>query len=169
LWRCKALPSALLAAWRVLENKIATRVNLKRRGVVVENSLCGLCGKVEESSSHLFSICDFTWRVWCLFFEWLDMSFVINKDPLVNFLQFRMCSASDVVNDVWRAIWVGVVSEIWRHRNSVTFDRGVVDALEVFTLVQVNVWSWIYAKSRCISFTYSNWVMNPVDCMMLVV
>jgi len=46
-----------------------------------------------------------------------------------------------VVNDIWGAIWVGVVSGIWRHRNSVTFDRDMVDALEVFALVQVNVWS----------------------------
>nr|AGV40517.1 hypothetical protein [Phaseolus vulgaris] len=91
-------------------------------------------GRVVQSS--LFSICEFTWRVWCLCFEWLGVSFVIHKDPLVNFQQFRLCSASDVVNDVCGAIWVGVVSGIWRHRNSVTFDRGVVDALKVFARVQ---------------------------------
>jgi len=33
---------------------------------------------------------------------------------------------------------------------------GVVDALEVFVLVQVKVWSWIYAKSHCASFGYFN-------------
>jgi len=43
------LPSALVTVWRVMENKIAIRVNLERRGVVVENLVCG---KVEESSSH---------------------------------------------------------------------------------------------------------------------
>ncbi|XP_068472346.1 uncharacterized protein [Phaseolus vulgaris] len=46
LWRCKALPSALFTAWRVIENKVATR--------------------------------------------------------------FRLSQASDSVNDVWGAIWVGV-------------------------------------------------------------
>jgi len=162
------LPSALITAWRVMENKITTRVNLERRGVVVENSLCCLCGKVEESSSHLFPVCNFVWRVWSLCFEWLGVSFVIHKDPMANFLQFRLCQVSDSVNDVWGAIWVGVVSGIWKHRNSVIFDRGVANALEVFQLVQVKVWSWIYAKSRCASFVYSNWVLNPLTCMRLV-
>jgi len=70
LWRCKALPSALFTAERVMQNKIATRVGLERRGVLVENSLCCVCGKEKESSSHLFSICCFAWCVWSLCFEW---------------------------------------------------------------------------------------------------
>jgi len=31
-WKIKALPSAQVAAWRVIENKVACRVNLERRG-----------------------------------------------------------------------------------------------------------------------------------------
>ena len=45
LWRCKVAPSVLFTAWRVLENRIATRANLVRRGVVVDCSLCCLCEK----------------------------------------------------------------------------------------------------------------------------
>jgi len=29
LWRSKAIPSAMVLAWRVMENKLATRVNLR--------------------------------------------------------------------------------------------------------------------------------------------
>jgi len=40
-WRSKVVPSALVSAfvstWRVLENKIATRANLERRGIAVES------------------------------------------------------------------------------------------------------------------------------------
>jgi len=137
LWRCKALPSALFIAWRVMENKIATRGSLVRRGVVVENSLCCLCGKEEESFSHLFFVCDFAWRVWSLCFTWLGVPFVFHKDPKTNFFQFRRCQASTSEDVVWGTIWVGVVSEIWKHRNSVIFNRGVADAVEVFALVPI--------------------------------
>jgi len=41
-WKCKALPSTQVTAWRVLTNKIATMANLERHGIVVE-SLCVVC------------------------------------------------------------------------------------------------------------------------------
>ncbi|XP_068467092.1 uncharacterized protein [Phaseolus vulgaris] len=59
LWSCKVVPSALVTAWRVLGNKIATRAYLERRGVLVESSMCCLCGKEEGSYRHLFFECSF--------------------------------------------------------------------------------------------------------------
>jgi len=44
VWRCKALPSAQVTAWRVLSNKITIRTNLEMCGVVVESLLCSLWG-----------------------------------------------------------------------------------------------------------------------------
>ena len=96
------------------------------------------------------------------------MSSVIHKDPKSNFSQFRMSQASVSVNEVWSTIWIGIVSEIWNIRNSVIFNSGVADVSEVFASVQVKVWSWIHAKSRFSYFPYSSWVLNPMDCIRLI-
>jgi len=169
LWRCKTLPFALLTTWRVLENRIVTTINLERQGIVVDNLLCCLCGKDDESHCHLFFDCRFDWLVWCLCFEWLGVTFVIHSDPVSNFIQFGMCNASGQVNEFWRVIWVGVVSEIWKHRNNVIFNWRKVDVSEVFVMVQVKVWSLIYSKSRFMMFSYSNWCLDPVVCMRLTI
>ena len=66
-----------------------------------------LCGKEEELYRHLFFNCDFVWRVWCLCFEWLRLSFVSHNDPKSNFAQFRMNTLFDLINEVWNTIWVG--------------------------------------------------------------
>ena len=168
LWRCKVVPSALFTAWRVLENKITIRVNLERRGVMVENALCCLCGKEEESYCHLFFDCSFAWRVWCFCYKWLGVSFVSHIDPMSNFAQFKMSQSLDSVNVVWSTIWVGVVSEIWNHKNFIIFKRGVTDVSEMFAMVQVNVWFWISAKSRSASFSYPYWCLEPLACMRIV-
>jgi len=78
-----------------------------------------------------------------------------------------MSQASESVNDVWSAIWVSIVSEIWKHRNSIIFNRGVIDVSEVFASMQVKVWSWFVAKSNSVYFPYSSWVLNPLACMRL--
>ena len=168
LWRCKAIPSTLFITWRVLENKIATRINLKRRGVMVENALCCLCGKEEESYRHLFFDCSFAWRVWCLCYKWLGVSLVSHIDPKSNFAHLWMSQSSELINIVWSTIWVGVVSEFWNHMNLIIFKRGVTDVLKVFAMVQVKVWSWISAKSRSASFLYSDWCLEPSACMRMV-
>jgi len=56
-WKIKVLPSAQITTWRVIENKIATRVNLERHCVAVKSNLCCLCEVLEESTSHLFFGC----------------------------------------------------------------------------------------------------------------
>jgi len=132
-WRSKALPSALVTTWRVLENKLATRVNLGK--CVVESSLCSLCRVEKESNSHLFFESSFLWLVWSRCFTWLGVQFVSHNDQLLNFSQFRLSNASASVNEVWGVIWTAVVSELWKHRNNVIFEWGVVDGLEVVALV----------------------------------
>jgi len=56
-WRIKAQPSMQLTAWRVLEDKIASKSSLVKRGIRVESSACSICGEGEETTSYLFCTC----------------------------------------------------------------------------------------------------------------
>jgi len=53
-WKSKALPSAQSFAWKLVKNKVTTKVNLDERGVKLANMLCVMCGKEGESITHLF-------------------------------------------------------------------------------------------------------------------
>jgi len=64
LWMSKALPKVLTMAWRVLLERLPTRVNLSRRGVTVSTSNCALCHGWEESNQHLFLECKISYQVW---------------------------------------------------------------------------------------------------------
>jgi len=63
-WRIKAQPLAHLTAWWVLEDKIATKENLVKRGISMENIICSMCGEEEETTSHIFGTCRVAWLVW---------------------------------------------------------------------------------------------------------
>lgn len=62
-WRIEAQPSAHLIAWRVLEDEIATKVNMTSRRILLESSICSMCGEEAETTSHLFCTCKIAWLV----------------------------------------------------------------------------------------------------------
>ena len=43
-WKCKVVPATQVTAWRVLENKLATKGNLKKRRIRVVSPVCVFCG-----------------------------------------------------------------------------------------------------------------------------
>jgi len=97
-WGIKALPSIHVTTWRVLENKIASKVNLVRRGVVVDSIFCCFCGLKEESTNHLFFGCRISCLVWNLWLAWLGLVSVAPQDSYSHFLQFNICNALESVN-----------------------------------------------------------------------
>ena len=56
-WKILALPSIHITALRVLENKIATKVNLARREITVDSTVCCFYKEKEETTSRLFFEC----------------------------------------------------------------------------------------------------------------
>jgi len=65
------------------------------------------------------------------------------------------------VNSVLGSVWIAVVREIWNHRNKIIFKGGVVDHLEIFSLAQLNVWTWVTSKILAAQFSFSDWCLAP--------
>jgi len=64
LWGLKIAPSAIICAWRLLFDRLPTRVNLARREIQVGNMCCPLCSGDIETAQHLFSTCRVAQNIW---------------------------------------------------------------------------------------------------------
>ena len=168
LWQARAMPKALITAWRILLGRIPTSVNLLRRGVAVNSSICVLCRESEETSQHLFWECSFAQRVWSLCFRWIGVLFVQHKDLRCNFENFYLVHMSIKQNQVWKGMWVAIVRCIWEKRNSVIFKQGVPDAEEIFQMAQLHTWFWLKHRMCSFSYAFSNWHLNPSQCLQSV-
>nr|GFA58575.1 RNA-directed DNA polymerase, eukaryota [Tanacetum cinerariifolium] len=60
-------------AWRAWLDHISTRSNLFRRGVVLDSSLCPLCGLVPEDIHHVLFRCDTAKLVFRRIYRWWDL------------------------------------------------------------------------------------------------
>jgi len=152
LWKTKAFPNVIVTAWRVLLDRIPTRVSLSRKGLMMESTLCAMCLHKEESCQHIFLECKYTQRVWSLCFKWIGISFVQQNDLNLHFMSFYLSNASKKLNLVWKGVWASVIRCIWDQWNLIVFKKGLVDAEEVFQKAQLKSWFWMRHKVH--SFTY---------------
>lgn len=79
IWKIPT-PSKIIAfSWKLLRNRIPTRVNLMHRGIVANDGTlnCVHCIGPAENVLHLFLFCDFALRVWKAIFRWLGIVIVM--------------------------------------------------------------------------------------------
>jgi len=168
LWKAKALPNVLTTTWRVLLDKIPSRMCLRRREVLVTTTLCGMCGVKDESSKHLFLGCKHALSVWSLCFIWIDILFVQHNVLKCHFENFHLVQVSNKQNLVWKGLWTSIVWSIWEQGNNVIFKQGIVDVEEIFHKAQLKSWLWLWLKHKVPSYNFSfvDWVLNPLPCIM---
>jgi len=124
LWHKDVPLKVVLFAWCLFRDRLPTKDNLHRRGVLDrESRLCVAgCGSI-ESSHHLFLHCNIFGVVWYFIYRWLGISAVIPTQVSDHFNQFSVsggiaktrCSISQV-------IWFATVWEIWKERNNRHFN-----------------------------------------------
>jgi len=73
IWKCPAPSKVIAFLWKLLHDRIPTKVNLfNRHALLPESSLvCVFCEECLETSNHLFIHCGYTKGVWDGVFNWL--------------------------------------------------------------------------------------------------
>jgi len=62
-------------------------------------------------------------------------------------------------------MWLAIVWEIWRHRNNIVFNGGVVDDSEIFFRAQLKAWAWAKFRSKTINYSFSDGCLCPMQCL----
>lgn len=77
-----------ICVWRAVIDRLPTRVNLLRRGVLLASLSCPICGNVEETIEHCIILCPRILRVSRKIWGWwnLDLPAISLRFPLVIWL-----------------------------------------------------------------------------------
>nr|GEV01413.1 RNA-directed DNA polymerase, eukaryota, reverse transcriptase zinc-binding domain protein [Tanacetum cinerariifolium] len=59
--------------WRLYLNKLPSRVNLNKKGIKVDSTLCPTCGLDVETLNHIFFNCEMAKDLWLLLAKWWDL------------------------------------------------------------------------------------------------
>ncbi|GKV23017.1 hypothetical protein SLEP1_g32806 [Rubroshorea leprosula] len=135
------LPSKIAAFnWRVILDRIPTKANLHRRGIIknIEEAKCGICEEYEDAS-HLFLKCKISKWIWKACSRWWGITVALKEDCCNTFDQFGNGIKDPHIAEGWDCIWNTVIWTVWMARNR-----------KIFQDSEINL-DWLINPAACLS------------------
>jgi hypothetical protein len=151
----------------LFQNRVATKDNLGRRGVIDQGAMqcVSECG-VEESVSHLFFECPAFARIWYLLRHWLGVSMVFHNEGLRHLEQFEgLIGNGRVFAERVGVIWFAGIWCIWKARNDKVFKNKEVQMEKIVEFVKILSWNWLKFKACNLEYNVAHWCLNPRVCL----
>lgn len=81
IWKSKAPSKAVAFSWKLLYDRIPTKLNLLRRNCLPPDIgvNCVFCGVMVENSNNLFLHCGAILDIWVKIMQWLELIFITSK------------------------------------------------------------------------------------------
>jgi len=125
LWHKDVPLKVILFARHLIRDRLPTKDNLFRRGVIASDArVCiGGCGSL-ETSPRLFLHCGFFGEVWHFIHRWLGVCLAIPSEPANYLNQFGAVSGNcyEPRQSILLLIWYATMWEIWKERDNMIFN-----------------------------------------------
>ncbi|XP_058761560.1 uncharacterized protein LOC131634951 [Vicia villosa] len=167
LWRIKSPPNILHFGWRILLNRLATKDQLLKRGMLMEDgdSACVFCHSEEENLHHLLGGCKVLSCLWRKVFEWLGPFGNVGLEDFEgffdNFEKVKAISKRMII----AVVWLATVWSIWLRRNAIIFRGESYSFTECMSGIIWLAWMWLQSfyvlKDGC---NFYIWNILPLTC-----
>ncbi|KAE8687175.1 hypothetical protein F3Y22_tig00111022pilonHSYRG00184 [Hibiscus syriacus] len=154
VWKGVAPPRVESFVWQLAHHRVAVKEELLKRGVSgVEDSVCPLCRKYNETVSHLFLHYEVVWVLWAKFLKFWNVFFVV-PGSVMDFL----IAWDDLVprSNIWKFISRAVLWSIWKCRNEVIFQNRKVDSALLFFISRFRTVSWFETSVKDVHFHFDS-------------
>ncbi|GKV35665.1 hypothetical protein SLEP1_g43906 [Rubroshorea leprosula] len=166
VWNPNAPSKVCGFSWQLLLNRIPTKTNLFKRGIIKDPAevMCSLCKEYMEDCDHLFLSCKITTEIWNRCLNWWGVQAVLASNVWDGFRQHEGIAVSKRMRVGWEVVWFALVWTIWLTRNEVLFNNKIVDKNKLFDLVQVRSFHWLTNRGKVLRYSFSDWLLNPHLC-----
>jgi len=165
VWHKQVPLKVSIFAWRLLRDRLPTKLNLVRRGLLngeAASCIAG-CGH-DESTTHLFLHCDTFGLLWQSIRSWLGVEGVEPYDIIDHFYQFiHYTGSSKKRTSFLRLIWILSVWVVWNERNNRVFNNIQTTIDQLLEKVKFHSFWWLKAHN----FVYGShkWWSDPFLCL----
>ncbi|XP_071739150.1 uncharacterized protein [Rutidosis leptorrhynchoides] len=148
-----------------MKNRLPTRVELVKRGINIESSLCPLCGIANETVEHTLLACSHASSVWEGIFKWWDPNakYILGPNNIFrgSSLMGSPNHSTNHSTKIWQAIeWVTGYF-IWKNRNTKLFTNDNWATPKIINEIQTKSFEWIKNCSNMVQIEWHQWLLHP--------
>ncbi|GKB75217.1 RNA-directed DNA polymerase, eukaryota, partial [Tanacetum coccineum] len=147
-------------AWRARLDRLPTRLNLSKRGILTNSIACPICDSAHEDVNHLFFGCSMAQDLLSLICRWWNLPWTM----LGSFSDWDTWLISTRLSSKLKSLLEGVFLtawwSIWSFRNRLLFDDVPPRRSRIFDDIVSCSFNW--CSNRCSSFISKEfWYKNP--------
>jgi len=167
IWKSPAPSKVVAFSWKLLLDRIPTRLNLRRRNALPQevSLTCVMCIGAIESANHLFLHCPRASSVWFEVMVWIDNVFILPP----NLFDHWSCWNAGVYNKKIvkgiRLIWHATIWLIWKARNDIIFNNKACEVMTIVKEIKLLSWRWSLERLKIPGCLYYEWCWNPKECL----
>ena len=140
IWMSYAQPKISFFAWEASWGRVLTLDRLQKRGWALANR-CFLCQKCGESIDHLLLHCERTREVWTLLLSFFGVSWVFPRSVNETLIGWRGSFMGKKRKVTWLLGPLCLFWVIWKARNSIAFEDGVLSIQKLKISFVYLLWS----------------------------
>ncbi|XP_071694319.1 uncharacterized protein [Rutidosis leptorrhynchoides] len=161
--RNKAVPLKVeVFVWRAKQKRIPVRIELEKRSIDLDSTICPLCAQGIESVEHFLTSCPKTLDIWNLVLKWWNLPQIqsLSHDQIFDDVLFGP-NASSMGKVIWQGLkWV-TCYVLWKARNDSVFNNQVWMAQKILTSIQTSSFVWFSKRIKKSSLVWHQWLINP--------
>ncbi|XP_071714534.1 uncharacterized protein [Rutidosis leptorrhynchoides] len=121
-WFTTFPPKINIFIWHLKMQRLATKENLEKKGNILSNSACALCDLHADTDHHIFVTCNISRQIWVYIGSWVNMHIPCWASMEELWTWFDGLQIQGKKRLVLRSIWYSTLWNMWRLRNSYTFN-----------------------------------------------
>lgn len=168
IWSCDVPTKVQIFVWKMMLNRLPTRDNLERRGIInnVHELCCVLCFEENETANHLFCNCRMSQAVWTAVMQWIGVQLLEEDEIPAHFIGFGLRLKGWKLKKVKHLVWMATTWVIWQARNRVMFESIVANEDAIIIWIKQISWGWFSSRrGRKLKCNFVDWLNCPLGCL----
>lgn len=158
IWKLKIPNKVAFFVWRLMRDRLPTKLNLTRRNIDINDTLSPFCTEKEEDAGHLFFSCHRIRQIWWESLSWINMVGPFSQHPRQNFMQHSFCNTHlGIKSQRWLIWWVALTWSIWNHRNRIVFSNDSPNTSKILDDAIFFCWSWLRNQEKGFDYPFHQW------------